>query len=158
MKQSIDLRSAAMAGALVSLILAATAIVASAEHAPAYRSRYVPDYLWDAPRSRDVYHGRQYRKFWREDYRPSVESRCRAFVAVVGDQFASESGAKEEARKAWMQTARWQWGERYMPIDNAEGVTFECGRSSVGSVAGQVFYRCRISARPCRAESQRGDR
>lgn len=90
-------------------------------------------------------------------YYPS-EERCKAPLAIVGDQYASESGAQEEARKAWMQTARWQAGERYMSVDNARDVSFECGRSSVGSVAGQVFYRCRITARPCRAEAKRGDR
>lgn len=82
--------------------------------------------------------------------------KCRPQLAVVGDQYASESGAQGEADKAWMQTARWQWGERYMAREHAHDATYECGRSSVGSVVGQVFYRCRLTARPCRPEASPG--
>ena len=82
--------------------------------------------------------------------------KCRPELAVVGDQYASESGAQGEADKAWMQTARWQWGERYMARENATDATYECGRSSVGSVVGQVFYRCRLTAKPCRPDASPG--
>lgn len=82
--------------------------------------------------------------------------KCRPDLAVVGDQYASESGAQGEADKAWMQTARWQWGERYMARENAVDATYECGRSSVGSVVGQVFYRCRLTAKPCRPDASPG--
>jgi hypothetical protein len=156
----IDLRSLAIFGGLVALILVASAIVASAQNAPVYPS-YRPAYVWSVHEWRDVNRTRRSRKLWREDYRPREEAsgdRCRPQLAVVGDQFASESGAKAEADKAWMQTARWQWGERYMAREHAERVSYECGRSSVGSVVGQVFYRCRISARPCRPQPQNGDR
>jgi len=88
---------------------------------------------------------------------PVVEAdKCRPLLAVVGDQYASESGAQGEADKAWMQTARWQWGERYMAREHALDASYECGRSSVGSVVGQVFYRCRLMARPCRPEASPG--
>lgn len=80
------------------------------------------------------------------------DDKCRPSLAVVGDQYASEQGAQGEADKAWMQTARWQWGERYMSRENADDASYECGRSSVGSVVGQVFYRCRLTAKPCRPE------
>lgn len=82
--------------------------------------------------------------------------KCRPQLAVVGDQYASESGAQGEADKAWMQTARWQWGERYMAREHADDATYECGRSSVGSVVGQVFYRCRLTAKPCRPDASPG--
>lgn len=82
--------------------------------------------------------------------------KCKSPVSVVGDQYASEKGAQEEADKAWMQTARWQHGERYMARENADNATYECGRSSVGSVAGQIFHRCRLSANPCRPDKQDG--
>ena len=65
-------------------------------------------------------------------------------------------GAQQEADKAWMQTARWQWGERYMAREHADDATYECGRSSVGSVVGQVFYRCRLTAKPCRPDASPG--
>lgn len=84
------------------------------------------------------------------------EDKCRPTLAVVGDQYASEQGAQQEADKAWMQTARWQWGERYMAREQAHDASYECGRSSVGSVVGQVFYRCRLTARPCRPEASPG--
>ncbi len=88
---------------------------------------------------------------------PVVEAdKCRPQLAVVGDQYASESGAQGEADKAWMQTARWQWGERYMAREHANDATYECGRSSVGSVIGQVFYRCRLTAKPCRPDASPG--
>ena len=84
------------------------------------------------------------------------EGKCQATLAAVGDQYASEQGAQQEADKAWMQTARWQYGERFMSRENADDATYECGRSSVGSVVGQVFYRCRLTARPCRPEKSQG--
>jgi hypothetical protein len=88
---------------------------------------------------------------------PYVDAdKCRPNLAVVGDQYASESGAQQEADKAWMQTARWQWGERYMAREHADDATYECGRSSVGSVVGQVFYRCRLTAKPCRPDASPG--
>jgi hypothetical protein len=88
---------------------------------------------------------------------PIVDAdKCRPQLAVVGDQYASESGAQGEADKAWMQTARWQWGERYMAREHAVDAAYECGRSSVGSVVGQVFYRCRLTAKPCRPEASPG--
>jgi hypothetical protein len=83
-------------------------------------------------------------------------TKCQATLAAVGDQYASEQGAQQEADKAWMQTARWQYGERFMSRENADDATYECGRSSVGSVVGQVFYRCRLTAKPCRPERSQG--
>lgn len=167
----MDPRSAVIFALLVGMILTLSAIVANAQYAPTFPAErcygcwvkdrygehhYIPrrsDRRWRADRRQEV-------RGWhshRGGYYPS-EERCKAPLAIVGDQYASESGAQEEAKKAWMQTARWQAGERYMSVDNARDVSFECGRSSVGSVAGQVFYRCRITARPCRAEAKRGDR
>lgn len=166
---TIDLRSIAIFAALVGLVLVATVIVASAQNAPAFPS-YRPAYVWDIHEWRDhsrhrraVIERRREVRGWHSHghgYYPRQEydTRCKAALAVVGDQYASEGGARGEADKAWMQTARWQHGERFMARENAESVAYECGRSSVGSVAGQVFYRCRISARPCRPQSQKGER
>ena len=83
-------------------------------------------------------------------------NKCQDTLAAVGDQYASEQGAQQEADKAWMQTARWQYGERFMSRENADDAAYECGRSSVGSVVGQVFYRCRLTAKPCRPEKSPG--
>lgn len=127
---------------------------ARAQNAPTYRSAYVPMFDRDDDWRHARHRPHRHYKVWRHH---DVEGdRCKARLAIVGDQYASEKGAREEADKAWMQTARWQHGERYMARDHARDAAYECGRSSVGSVVGQIFYRCRLTARPCRAPS-RGD-
>jgi hypothetical protein len=168
----LDPRSAAIFVFLAGLVLALTAIVANAQNAPTYTSRPVDWFDRDGNHVRyyrtrhrkHAYERRQEVRGWHSQargYYPSHdhdEGQCKAFLARVGDQYASESGAQQEADKAWMQEARWAHGERYMSRENARNVTYECGRSSVGSVVGQVFYRCRLRARPCSPEATRGDR
>jgi hypothetical protein len=157
---TFDPRTLAIFGVLAFLILVASAIVASAEHVPNYQG-YRPAYIWNVHEWREVNRRRRYRREPLPTYRERREAdsgRCKAAVAVVGDQYATVGGAQDEAWKAWSQTIRFMAGERFMSKDNADDVTFECGRSSVGSIVGQVFYRCRISARPCRPQPQNGDR
>lgn len=167
----LDPRSAAIFAILVGLILTVTVLVAHAQNAPTYRSRYNPTGYWGDDDQWHRYPARRYRaerhtrvRGWHSQdrgYYPSrdyEDDRCRPRLAIVGDQYASEAGAQGEADKAWMQTARWQWGERYMSRENAADATYECGRSSVGSVVGQVFYRCRLSARPCRPTETGGSK
>lgn len=89
---------------------------------------------------------------------PKVDAPRCASEAITreGDQYATEEGAKQEAKKAWMQAVRWLYGEQMMNPDNAlGGKTYSCSRSSVGSVAGQTFIRCDLTARPCRAPKVR---
>lgn len=75
--------------------------------------------------------------------------RCRSIVTAVGDQALTDEGAKTEANKAWAASARWSYGEKVISIQFAENITYQCGRSSIGSVAGQTFHRCEVKARPC---------
>lgn len=172
----LDPRSAAIFAILAAMILALSAIVASAQNAPTYRSK--PTGYWDDDDNWRSYHRprrhHRHREYtlerrrevrgWHSQargYYPNHdhdEGRCKGFLAAVGDQYASEAGAQEESNKAWMQTARWQHGERYMSRDNAADASYECGRSSVGSVVGQVFYRCRLKARPCRPTETGGSK
>jgi hypothetical protein len=155
---TFDPRTLAIFGVLAFLILVASAIVASAEHVPNYQG-YRPAYIWNVHQWREVNRRRRYRSEPLPTYRERRETdggRCKAAVAVVGDQYASESGAKQEADKNWMGAVRWLHGERFLDRANARDVTYECGRSSVGSVVGQVFHRCRITARPCSPERQGG--
>ena len=77
--------------------------------------------------------------------------RCRDLRRVVGDQGLSIALAQGQADKSWAADVRFHLGERFMDISNAEGVTYECSRSSVGETLGQTFHRCQISARPCKA-------
>ena len=114
---------------------------------------------------------RHTRKIWRDDRAYVIErddrhddrddrygrGSCKHEIAVVGDQYVSEEGAKAEADKQLAQTARYMFGERFMAKDHAKHVRYECGRSSVGSVVGQVFYRCRVFATPCSPTIQRGN-
>jgi hypothetical protein len=120
---------------------------------------------WEARQARREAREDQYEERRRREIRhariirtaPAYEgNKCQATLAAVGDQYASEQGAQQEADKAWMQTARWQYGERFMSRENADDATYECGRSSVGSVVGQVFYRCRLTAKPCRPDKSQG--
>lgn len=91
------------------------------------------------------------------DERRDNKRRCEYEIAVVGDQYVSEDGARSEADKQFAQTSRYMFGERFMSKDNARNVSYECGRSSVGSVVGQVFYRCRMKGTPCSPSVQRGN-
>jgi hypothetical protein len=55
-----------------------------------------------------------------------------------------------------MELVRWEHGEQFMDVANAEGYAKRCSRSSVGEVLNQTFHRCQVSARPCRPEIEMG--
>lgn len=165
---TIDLRSIAIFAALVGLVLVATVIVASAQNAPAFPS-YRPAYVWDIHEWRDhsrhrraVIERRREVRGWHSHghgYYPRQEydRRCEPPLTVIGEQHVTLGGAQDEAKKMFAATARWRFGERVMDFGNARDAKFECSRSSVGSVAGQVFHRCEVRARPCRAAMKEGD-
>jgi hypothetical protein len=81
--------------------------------------------------------------------------RCLPSMEGIGTQWATEDGALDRAEKDWMERVRYKYGERYMDISNSAGYDRdrdrECGRSSIGEVAGQTLHRCSIWARPCRS-------
>jgi len=77
--------------------------------------------------------------------------RCHPPIRTVGDQDVSDDGAKAAAKKAWVQEARWRYGEKSMSLDIAQGLQMACARSSIGTVLGQNFVRCEIQAMPCEA-------
>jgi hypothetical protein len=153
---TFDPRSAIIFGILATLILVASAIVASAQNAPVFPS-YRPAYVWNVHEWREVRRTRRNRREPLPTYRPREEGRCWPFLVAVGEQHVSLGGAQEKARDMFAATARWRIGERAMDFNNARDATYECSRSSVGSVAGQVFYRCEVKARPCRAPIKGGD-
>jgi len=84
----------------------------------------------------------------------TLRPRCYPAVRTVGDQYASENGAKQEAIKAWSQQVRHDFGERAMDFDHAQFASFACVRSSIGSIVGQTFHRCEVIARPCHPQHQ----
>jgi hypothetical protein len=103
-----------------------------------------------APELRDDY--RHEVRLYRPDEGPRDRKRfkCLERVTVVGSQWAGESGAEESAQKAFMEQVRWNDGESFMDIKNAEGYAKRCARSSIGEVAGATLHRCEVSALPCR--------
>lgn len=83
---------------------------------------------------------------------------CRAMLSVVGDQAASEAGAKAQAQKAFQQQARFLHGELFADPRYAASVEYRCVRSSVRNVANRAteavglnsqLKRCSMTARPC---------
>ena len=162
--------SAVMTGGVFVLAVTAMTGCASAEQERRWQTEAVGGVISPADRAaarKARWEERQAREEWRrrnEIRRARIirtapveySNKCQDTLAAVGDQYASEQGAQQEADKAWMQTARWQYGERFMSRENADDAAYECGRSSVGSVVGQVFYRCRLTAKPCRPEKSQG--
>lgn len=85
---------------------------------------------------------------WSDEQEPRI---CKGKVRGLGTQWIGEEGALDAARKDWMERVRYDLGESYLDLNNAEDYWQRCGRVSIGSVAGQVTYRCEILARPCKA-------
>jgi hypothetical protein len=89
-------------------------------------------------------------------YAPPVyeepEKICAGKVRGLGTQWIGEAGALEAAKKDWMERVRYDLGESYLDLSNAEDFVRRCGRVSIGEVAGQVMHRCEITARPCKGD------
>jgi hypothetical protein len=102
-------------------------------------------------------HHRPSRKHVKTDKDPDKEWHCIDTQRGVGTQWANEGGAEEAARKDWMETVRFDHGEKYMDITFAKDYRHRCSRSSVGEVAGNVLYRCEVKARPCKAPMTAGN-
>ena len=75
---------------------------------------------------------------------------CLKPVSVVGSQYLNDAGAEDSAKKGWAEAVRFHHGEAFMDMANARDYARRCTRSSIGEVAGQVFFRCEITATPCR--------
>lgn len=75
---------------------------------------------------------------------------CAGKVRGVGIQWLTEEGALEKAKDDWRARVRYDLGESYLDLANADSFEKRCGRTSIGEVAGQVFTRCEIIARPCK--------
>jgi len=81
---------------------------------------------------------------------------CRGPVRGVGTQWLNEEGALDAAVKDWRERTRYDHGEIFVDMTHALDFRKRCGRTSIGEVAGQVFYRCEVWARPCKAEFSEG--
>ncbi len=80
--------------------------------------------------------------------------RCLEVQRGVGTQWITMEGAEDAARKDWMETVRYDFGEKFMSIDNAKDYEHRCSRSSVGTAAAQMLFRCEVKARPCIAAAE----
>lgn len=98
--------------------------------------------------------------------KPKLDARCKPSVAAIGDTAKSEAAAKLESQKQWKATAIWLYGSRYIDLNNADAIEYQCGPSSVPRAGGLVEqqasrflpivdYTCRITAFPCDAPVQR---
>ena len=79
------------------------------------------------------------------------DRRCLDVQRGVGTQWVTMDGAEDAAKKDWMETVRYDFGEKFMSIDNARDYEHRCSRSSVGTAAAQMLFRCEVKARPCLA-------
>jgi hypothetical protein len=89
-------------------------------------------------------------RYYAAPYEDRQERVCAGKVRGLGTQWVGEAGALEAAKKDWMERVRYDLGESYLDLSNAEDFVRRCGRTSVGEVAGNVMHRCEIIARPCK--------
>lgn len=75
---------------------------------------------------------------------------CVERVRGLGTQWIGTEGALDAAKKDWMERVRYDYGEAFLDLTNAQDFVSRCGRTSIGETMGQVMYRCEIVARPCK--------
>lgn len=84
---------------------------------------------------------------------------CHPSITVVGRQGQSEENAWAHAVESWQGAVRFRHGEIFMAITMADDIKRLCGPSSVSDTAtaklqdkvfGIEYYRCEITAKPCR--------
>jgi hypothetical protein len=77
---------------------------------------------------------------------------CKDKVRGLGTQWVGEAGALEAAKKDWMERVRYDLGESYLDLSNAQDFVRRCGRVSIGEQLGQYMHRCEVIARPCKGD------
>ncbi len=126
------------------------------EHGRSYRIYNYRPRSYRKPEVRGYIHRRPDETEHHEPLTPVI--RCFEAQQSLGDQHISIEGAKSEAIKGWTQDVRYYHGERAMDFNMARHASFACGRSSVGSVAGQVLHRCKLVATPCTPPNEKADK
>lgn len=111
----------------------------------------------------------------RDERRYSQEDRAQclnATVDVLSTEHTSQDNAENAAEKLWMAKTQWDWGSKYMDLQNAADVRWRCSASNAhDTVAGKLSegisklqgkdgqnVRCSLFARPCRAVIERDRR
>lgn len=92
---------------------------------------------------------------------------CVAPVLEVGDEARTKDAAELQARQHWLKRVRFDHGEKYLSIEHARDVHFQCSRSDfpitggkVGAVIDNITHqwRCKIRATPCTAPMAREEK
>lgn len=97
-----------------------------------------------------------------------IPHRCKPYVAAIGDSAKSEAAAKLEAQKAWKGVVQFEHGNKFLDLQNADHIEYQCGPSSVPKFGGLIenaaskflpieSITCRLSAQPCASPVQRDD-
>ena len=100
--------------------------------------------------------------------KPEPLARCKPYVAAIGDSAKSEAAAKLEAQKAWKGVVQFEHGNKFLDLQNADHIEYQCGPSSVPKFGGLIenaaskflpieSITCRLSAQPCASPVQRDD-
>lgn len=79
---------------------------------------------------------------------------CKEKLSDRGDQRTSDTWAHSAADKAWVQSARFKYGELFADLKNARDVKYEC----VTTGPSGILHRCEITAFPCRAGKEHADK
>lgn len=98
--------------------------------------------------------------------KPIADHRCKPYVAAIGDSAKSEAAAKLESQKAWKGVVQFEHGNKYLDLQNADNIEYQCGPSSVPKFGGLIenaaskflpieSITCRLSAQPCASPVQR---
>jgi hypothetical protein len=149
--------------ALAAFILLACFMIlaATANPAGATDCRTWPHSEWCDPPRKKVHRRKpkpEVRYYAPPRHEYEVEERfCLGPVRGVGTQWIGEQGALDAAIKDWRERTRYDYGEIFVDMTHAEDFRQRCGRTSIGEVAGQIFYRCEIWARPCKADFAEGE-
>lgn len=92
--------------------------------------------------------------------------RCLDRISAVGEERQGTERAQEEAVRKWSNAVRFDIGVRYMDLQNADDITYECVQSSTGertseklsaAIGREALMQCQIRAIPCRAKKEHGD-
>jgi hypothetical protein len=81
---------------------------------------------------------------------------CLDAVVAAGPERRSLARARYSADDMWMGRVRFDYGERYVDINNAKDKSYLCVASTPVSPAviiKRVYFRCMTTARPCQAPS-----
>lgn len=92
---------------------------------------------------------------------------CKGPLDALGNDIRGIDDATTAARRAWMERARWRYGERFMEINYARDTHIQCSRTEAPLTDGKVgkalddrthLSRCEIIATPCAAPLTKVDK